>query len=428
MLKSSDIQALQRFAGLSGGGGGQQQATPTGRDHVAAPALEISNVTTGSGTRNVSFESLSRSKLRSAEAGTDSRPSPEPEDVDVAALEQTYRRERARQREQALMAARAATPMRKRQEMRNDPGDEAVVQRPHKTKPRNRRRPLADAQPLVLRANRLSLPKAGTHARRRSSAKDAAEDARDFRACLLDTPTHIVHRPVRPDDPHWEVVQLQQALAAAEERALLHEEFAAAEHAERCAADMAHRRYLQQTHQLQQHVASLVQAMSSVKTDAEDLLAQWQRHGPSAIVRHLEPALRGMLDTLNVAEHVMRAEIDYVREPLPARGGEGKAAKSVPDSASPGEEHAVPDACARTPNDRWEEWWPVRETPIGGRAEINQPPGTLRTGTPRWWDGPQEASPLAPILQDSRHDEYHVGSGTPDADMLLFGQRRRPYA
>eukprot|EP00166_Cyanidium_caldarium_P003124 ctg_302.g129 len=428
MLKSSDIQALQRLAGLSGGGCGRRQATPTGRDGVVAPALEISNVTAGSGTGNVSFESLSRSKLRLTEDGTDRPPSPEPEDVDVAALEQTYRRQRARQREQALVAARAATPMRKRQEMHDEPGDEAAVQRPRKTKPRNRRRPLADTQPRVLRANRLSLPKTGIHAHRRSSTKDATDDARDFRACLLDTPTHIVHRPVRPDDPHWEVVQLQQALAAAEERALLHEEFAAAEHAERCAADMAHRRYLQQTHQLQQHVASLVQAMSSVKTDAEDLLAQWQRHGPSAIVRHLEPALRGMLDTLNVAEHVMRAEIDYVREPLPARGGEGSAAKSVPGSASPGEEHAVPDACARTPSDRWEAWWPVRETSIGGRAEINRPPGTLCTGTPQWWNGPQEASPLAPILHDSRHDEYYVGNSTPDPDMLLFGQRRHPYA
>ncbi|KAK4531313.1 hypothetical protein CCYA_CCYA07G2170 [Cyanidiococcus yangmingshanensis] len=183
----------------------------------------------------------------------------------------------------------------------------------------------------------------------------------DFRSLIDESPRHIVRRPFEASNPHWEILRLKEALAQERERAQQQEAFAASEHAERCATEMAYYRIFQECNNLRQNVNHLEQALQTLRIDLNECLNDLAK-GRESNGAPLEHRLREMQDIAHVATYAIRNETAYVRQPLLI------TEQCMPSNVlNGGESSASTHAEGSPPNNvHWDTWWPVQDSRSDG--------------------------------------------------------------
>ncbi|KAF6003656.1 hypothetical protein F1559_004162 [Cyanidiococcus yangmingshanensis] len=183
----------------------------------------------------------------------------------------------------------------------------------------------------------------------------------DFRSLIDESPRHIVRRPFEASNPHWEILRLKEALAQERERAQQQEAFAASEHAERCATEMAYYRIFQECNNLRQNVNHLEQALQTLRIDLNECLNDLAK-GRESNGAPLEHRLREMQDIAHVATYAIRNETAYVRQPLLI------TEQCMPSNVLNGGESSASTHAEGSPqnNVHWDTWWPVQDSRSDG--------------------------------------------------------------
>jgi hypothetical protein len=176
----------------------------------------------------------------------------------------------------------------------------------------------------------------------------------DFRSLIDESPRHILRRPFEASHPHWEILRLREALEQERESARQQEEFAASEHAERCATEMAYYRIFQECNNLRQNVNHLEQALLTLRADLDECLTDLA-NGHGSREAALEHRLREMQDIVHVATYAIRNETAYVPQPL----SNPHRREALDDSKQPGSSVFSPVETSPQRDISWDTWWPT---------------------------------------------------------------------